>query len=877
MSKVQGVAFTKLGKTNVGTIHLTAHHIIFHYQENDKEEELWVPYPLIALVTRLPQTLNGHSPINFNTRTFESFTFSFDKDSDAGDVFDSVKELTVAPSVNQLYAFFYTPNPPLPTNTGWSIYSPREEFGRMGVGTRSKAWRFTDINRDYSFAPTYPARFVVPTKISDTTLQYASKYRSKCRLPVLTYLHWANYGTLTRSSQPMAGITKNRSVQDEKLVEAIFQSHWSPETRAQNAQVYGATATNLIIDARPGLNAMANSAKGAGSENMDHYKDGKKVYLGIDHIHTMRASLARVVEALRESESLLSSFKSEVPDSVSVLDRQALRQSGWLSHIVTILEGTVLIVRNVHVNSSHVLIHCSDGWDRTSQLSAMSQICLDPFYRTIRGLEILIEKDWLSFGHKFMDRCGHLSSEKFFLTPTTSGEPGSGAEVAQAFFTSVQNRFASQTHVKETSPIFHQFLETIRQLQRQFPTRFEYNERFLRQLYYHLYSCQYGTFLFNTERERKVGDGVDPPPTERTVSVWDFFNSPGELALNTNPLYDPSLDDRKSRDMGVLIPNPKDVRFWHELYGRTDEEMNGKVRPPRTPGGQGPPNSADDDSGNDRPITPSFGRPITPRPVTSDSPQIQSVPASMSRSSSPSVEAGIKKLSLSAPALASPQPILQPSPSSSPKAVSSIPVRRPSPSPYASPSGAPLWNRSKSPEFLSSSGVKSVWGKLSLNATAAFSAVQGAYSGVARDLNSNFGGGEDGSRRPPSELRSRDGLRGWGEESTNKSPDSTSVPSLTMTNPWATSSPRPRPTNASILDDNPWAPPSSALSSECERRGSPRITALPLDPTVEMPTASSRPPGGAVIEQDSATRRGKSPPLEKASSGSFDPLGVGFG
>lgn len=33
---------------------------------------------------------------------------------------------------------------------GWSVYNPREEFARMGLGTRTKAWRFTDINKDYS-------------------------------------------------------------------------------------------------------------------------------------------------------------------------------------------------------------------------------------------------------------------------------------------------------------------------------------------------------------------------------------------------------------------------------------------------------------------------------------------------------------------------------------------------------------------------------------------------------------------------------------------------------------------------------------------------------------------------------------------------------
>jgi myotubularin-related protein 6/7/8 len=70
---------------------------------------------------------------------------------------------------------------------------------------------------------------------------------------------------------------------------------------------------------------------------------------------------------------------------------------------------------------------------------------LDPYYRTIRGLtifflilnfflgfEILIEKEWVHFGHKFNDRCGHIFgfSEKeqspifiqFIVTFFTSNE-----------------------------------------------------------------------------------------------------------------------------------------------------------------------------------------------------------------------------------------------------------------------------------------------------------------------------------------------------------------------------------------------------------------------------------------------------------------------
>jgi hypothetical protein len=54
-----------------------------------------------------------------------------------------------------------------------------------------------------------------------------------------------------------------------------------------------------------------------------------------------------------------------------------------------------------------VVVHCSDGWDRTSQIVALAQIMLDPYYRTIEGFIVLIEKDWLSFGHQFALRSGH--------------------------------------------------------------------------------------------------------------------------------------------------------------------------------------------------------------------------------------------------------------------------------------------------------------------------------------------------------------------------------------------------------------------------------------------------------------------------------------
>ncbi|KIK59568.1 hypothetical protein GYMLUDRAFT_201729 [Collybiopsis luxurians FD-317 M1] len=891
VSKVEHVLCTKNGSTLSGTIHLTAHHLIFRY-DGGKENEMWVPYPLISQVTRLPQTLQGQSPLTVHCRTFETFSLHFSAESDAIDVFESVKELTVATSVFQLYAFFYSPNPPLPTSNGWSIYSPRDEFGRMGIGTRTKAWRFTDVNKDYSLCPTYPAKLIVPTKISDTTLQYASKYRSKCRIPALTYLHWSNFASITRCSQPMVGITQNRSIQDEKFIEAVFQTHVSPESRVSNTIVYGATTTNLIIDARPTANAVANTAKGAGTENMDHYKDAKKVYLGIDHIHAMRESLAKVVETLREADTLLASINSDLSEQVSgvsVLDRGALRRSGWLRHISAILEGTVLITRNIHINSSHVLIHCSDGWDRTSQLSSLSQLCLDPYYRTLKGFEILIEKDWLSFGYKFLDRCGHLSSDKFFVSNTEFSGSGGGADAAQAFLASMQNRFTSQNHVKETSPVFHQFLESVRQIQRQFPERFEFNERFLHQLYYHTYSCQFGTFVFNCERERKVGDGSGPPPCDRTVSVWDFLNSPSEMEQNLNPSYDPSLDDRASRapgaDMGVLTPNPKDVRFWHELYGRTDEEMNGRQIPVAVrPELVGPIEGSEDDPVN-RASTPS-NVPLPPSP--SKTPMSNSQP--LPRNPPPNPLLDSDELSSSVPELASlnisgsNRESFRPFSSTS----SSFSMKPQVPSSNSDPSqpSRPL-AISKAQEFFVGGGVKSVWGKLSSNASAAFSAVQGAYDGVARDLNTRSGPASPVPSKSE-EMNIRSHLPSWGEEahtiSSSSSPPSSASFSLpTVRNPWATvNTSRPSATSVFSSYENPWGQSEeSALTSTSTGGENTTLSSpLPADPTVSHPptlrTATiSRSQSVASARVGGETDADKSSSSSSLSASS-DPLGVGL-
>ncbi|KIM30967.1 hypothetical protein M408DRAFT_327880 [Serendipita vermifera MAFF 305830] len=917
-----------------GTLHLTAHHLIYTYDGpgniatdgERKPDEMWIPYPLINQLARPPQTLQGLCPLAFRTRTFEAFVLYFVKDIESLEVFDTVKELTVIASVTHLYAFFYTPSMPVSSDgrNGWELYNVQREYMRQGVGVRTKAWRFTDINKDYSFAPTYPAKLVVPARIGDATLTYAGKYRSKARIPSLSYLHWSNFGSITRCSQPLVGITQNRSIQDEKLVEAIFQSHLSVESpytvalsdsrsgsKPGERPVMGATCTNVIIDARPTANAMANVAQGGGSENMDHYKSGtgpgfgvtKKAYLGIDNIHVMRDSLSKIVEVLREADRQAEmSIEGVVVDDAivesngpGVLDRQALRRSNWIRHLSSVLQGTLIVVRTVHVASSHVLVHCSDGWDRTAQITALSQLCLDPYYRTIRGFMVLIEKEWVSFGHKFLDRCGHLSSERFFTGGSSvdrggelSEETGGGAGALIAGF---RDRISNPAHIKEMSPVFHQFLECVRNIQRQFPQRFEFNELFLRKIHWHLYACEFGTFLFNCERERRVSlDGASSwSGIQKTHSVWEWFLSDENMKEKkwVNDDYDKSLDEIKggAGDMGVLLPNAKNVRFWHELYGRGDEEMNGKVvtaPPPPDPELKVVNDAADDtvmakeindlslntgglrSEGPSRNATPFLSSSVASSTSGMGGPSRNTSPAILAVSESPPIPSTTKTPDPvkpgPAPRLESFRPFAS---SSSAFSLHGTPVQNTRPGPALSPLGNPLspsavdtslYQRTAPPQpttgrspysaeptqgfgaggFSTPSfadgfsglasnaggGMKSLWGRVSTNATAAFSAVQDAAKdfrapvpGMNRDVFTGYSGSTASSTGGPT----GSSALGWGSSSND---------SWTTTNTAAPASApatvRPKPQAGVLrgdsLSSNPWSTPVESSSTAANTR-----------------------------------------------------------
>lgn len=76
----------------------------------------------------------------------------------------------------------------------------------------------------------------------------------------------------------------------------------------------------------------------------------------------------------------------------------------------SILQLAGAAVDLMDVQGSSVMFSLEDGWDVSAQVLSVAQIMLDPYYRTLEGFRTLIDKEWLSFGHRFTHRCNHTTS-----------------------------------------------------------------------------------------------------------------------------------------------------------------------------------------------------------------------------------------------------------------------------------------------------------------------------------------------------------------------------------------------------------------------------------------------------------------------------------
>ncbi|TKS91040.1 Myotubularin-related protein 5 SET-binding factor 1 [Collichthys lucidus] len=269
-----------------------------------------------------------------------------------------------------------------------------------------------------------------------------------------------------------------------------------------------------------------------------------------------------VCDVRQVKNSFKKLMKACVPSSLvsdpNMSFQRCLEESEWMALLHRVLQVSVLVVELLDTGSS-VMVSLEDGWDVTTQVVSLVQLLSDPYYRTFDGFRLLVEKEWLSFGHRFSHRGAQ-----------TLGSQSSG-------FT----------------PVFLQFLDCVHQIHLQFPMEFEFSQYYLKFLAYHYVSNRFrhlparlrlrthragpsvcAGVLYEEKGERKspqvcksVWDYIDrlnkktpifynymfSPEDEEVLrpytfisnlKVWDFYM---EETLSEGPSYDWELRGRQER------------------------------------------------------------------------------------------------------------------------------------------------------------------------------------------------------------------------------------------------------------------------------------------------------------------------------------------
>lgn len=385
-----------------------------------------------------------------------------------------------------------------------NFYDFKAECDRLKL-FHTDNWRISGENHPLQ----YPVKTVIPLSVTNEELTEVAKYHREGCFPAVCWRHQESGAVLLRSSaaQFRRGLRDSRCQADEKYLIAVSSC--------------SEAATNKLVvfteQVRQFGGGLLNSSQTQMTGQLTPEEGETFFYPNTKFIY---ADALPDFKAVKQSAYKLQAVLSNRGDDSKW--HSSLDDADWLSQISELLQTATQISVAMECDKSSVLISYEDGIDRTAQVASLAQLLLDPYYRTASGFQVLIQKEWLSFGHKFHDR-------------TLYPQPP-----------------------EEHSPVFLQWLDCVWQVLQQFPFSFQFNSLLLEVIAEHVYSSRFGTFIVNSERERDEED-----IEEKTLSLWTW--------LNVNSMSDPDkfVNQRYyNQHQRVLHPEYKIpcLKLWSSFY-----------------------------------------------------------------------------------------------------------------------------------------------------------------------------------------------------------------------------------------------------------------------------------------------------------------------
>ncbi|RDD37655.1 Myotubularin [Trichoplax sp. H2] len=388
-----------------------------------------------------------------------------------------------------------------------NIYSFEAETARIDI-TDDNNWDVINNNGSESY-PIFAQNIIIPRTFHTSLLpELAKRYRGG-RFPIVCWKEKDTNCFLLRSAYMIE--SRSNSIDKSAHLEDYYYHICNCLGKSTDIKLY-------IFSPRSSNQSVTNFLLARSRKDSDVNKQPSFVHV---KSKAFQFSPAIIKRSLRLFLNLLSHEKD---DKYLV----QLDECRWLQMISMIIQKAVEMALIIAKCSASVIASFEDGQDFTAQVTSLTQLLLDPYYRTMDGFQVLIQKEWSEIGHPFCKR--NLP----FLRRDKEAE----------------------------GPVFIQWLDCVYQIVTQFPYLFEFTPNFLHDIAYHVYSCRFGTFLSND-----VFDEEKYNIYMRTVSFWDWMRDIGCYKPYRNRFY---IKESYHRLILPLYSVPF-LKIWKECYCNMNE------------------------------------------------------------------------------------------------------------------------------------------------------------------------------------------------------------------------------------------------------------------------------------------------------------------
>jgi Leucine-rich repeat (LRR) protein/GTPase SAR1 family protein len=510
----QGISVVEMGGNwETGTFYVTNYKLGFIFEDSEVKETLGTVVIPLGCITSKEEPQKGKSSggefefLSFHCKDMRIEHFSFwasDKNKPKTTILRLLERRILAKTPDK--TFGYTTK----HDSDIKPFDLERELHRQNVD-RLK-WRIltneatAEKERDKVtyFSNYYPYHFVVP--IDETVNFYGmAQFRVMSRFPIFIYKHPRCSGTLSRTAH----------VKPVVLPEVV--SSYVVVLPCEDDRAH----CENFLKRSEGCNNLVFLEMGD-QLSRDQMWSVEEEYTGCSFQFLKTQDLNAVQNSIKDIFSRTtgkSKRDEEWKDQVAA--------TGWLEHVSVILKGSVQVVQMME-NNTAVVCQSASGMDLSTVVAALAQVQIDPYYRTIEGFGILVEKDFIECGFVF----GELATTK---------------------------KVDCRVLPNNLSPCWVLFVDCLWQLWWHFPTAFEWNEDFLLLLVDAALSFRFGTFLYYYDKDRQKFEG------KRQSSVWSFIGTNNSLFVS--PFYQASSFSG-TLNCTDLFTNKSRARLWNRYFLR---------------------------------------------------------------------------------------------------------------------------------------------------------------------------------------------------------------------------------------------------------------------------------------------------------------------